>query len=154
MLTPNPKEPRLTPRQERFCQAFVVYATASVAAAEAGYSRKSSRKQGYRLLRTDRIRARVREIQTALAADHGRDMDVLLGKLEIVYRRAIEDHHFYAAGRAVELQAKLGRMAELPTVITPGDTPAPPGIEGEAEPGPREYEPPGGQRVSLKPVEM
>ena len=27
------------------------------------------------------------------------------------YRRAIEDHHFYAAARAVELQAKLARMA-------------------------------------------
>ena len=59
------------------------------------------------MLKTDRIRARIREIQSALAADHGRDMDVLLGKLEIVYRRAIEDHHFYAAARAVELQAKL-----------------------------------------------
>ncbi len=148
--TPTP----LTSRQERFCQAFVVYATASTAAAEAGYSRKSSRKQGYRLLRTDRIRARVREIQSSLAADHGRDMDVLLGKLEIVYRRAIEDHHFYAAARAVELQAKLGRMAKLPPVMIPGDTPAPPGIEGEDEPAPRKSEPPGGQRINLKPVEM
>ena len=67
--------------------------------------------------KTERIRARIREIQSGLAADHGRDMDVLLGKLEIVYRRAIEDHHFYAAARAVELQAKLGRMAKLPPLI-------------------------------------
>lgn len=143
--TPTP----LTSRQERFCQAFVVYATASTAAAEAGYSRKSSRKQGYRLLRTDRIRARVREIQSALAADYGRDMDVLLGKLEIVYRRAIEDHHFYAAARAVELQAKLGAMAAAKT--------ASPIIDGKTEPAspaPRDYEPPGEQRVNLKPVEM
>jgi len=137
----------LTPRQERFCQAFVVYATAATAAAEAGYARTNTRQYGSRLLKTDRIRARIREIQSDLAADHGRDIDVLLGKLEIVYRRAIEDHHFYAAARAVELQAKLGGMAKLPPamipgdtpappLMIPGDTPAPPGIEGEAEPAP------------------
>ncbi len=103
--TPGPTP--LTPRQERFCQSFVVYATAATAAREAGYARPNARQHGSRLLKTDRIRARIREIQSDLAADHGRDMDVLLGKLEIVYRRAIEDHHFYAAARAVELQAKL-----------------------------------------------
>ena len=114
--TPIPTPTPLNPRQERFCQGFVVYATAATAAIEAGYSRKWSRKQGYRLLRTDRIRARIREIQSSLAAGHGRDMDVLLGKLEVVYCRAIEDHHFYAAARAVELQAKLGGVARLPPI--------------------------------------
>ncbi len=152
--SPNPTPTTLNPRQERFCQAFVVYATASTAAAESGYSRKWSRKQGYRLLRTDRIRARIREIQSNLAAGHGRDMDVLLGKLEIVYCRAIEDHHFYAAARAVELQAKLGGMARLPAMI-PGDTPAPPGIEGKSEPAaPSSPEQEKERMVKLKSVEM
>jgi hypothetical protein len=32
---------------------------------------------------------------------------MLLGKLETIYRRAVDDHHFAAAARAVELQAKL-----------------------------------------------
>ena len=111
MLTPTPTDTPLTSRQERFCQSFVVYATAATAAREAGYARPNARQYGSRLLKTERIRARIKHIQSALAADHGRDMDVLLGKLEIVYRRAIEDHHFYAAARAVELQAKLGGLA-------------------------------------------
>ena len=120
--TPTP----LTSRQERFCQAFVIYATAATAALEAGYTPRNARQHGYRLLKTDRIRARVREIQSSLAADHGRDLDVLLGKLEIVYRRAIEDHHFTAAGRAVEMQARLGRMAKIPALSLSLSGPRPP----------------------------
>ena len=116
MRLPTPTDSTLNSRQERFCQAFVVYATASTAAIEAGYARTNARQHGWRLLQTDRIRARIREIQAALAADHGRDMDVLLGKLEIVYRRAIEDHHFAAAAHAVHLQAKIARGAKLPVL--------------------------------------
>ena len=127
-LNPSHK-PSLTPRPERFCHAFVYYANAAHAAREAGYTPRSSNKQGYRLLKTSRIRARIREIQAQLSRDNCRDMDVLLGKLENVYRRAVEDHHFYAAARAVELQAKLAGMTaakRLPPVMNPGDTPAPP----------------------------
>ena len=58
----------LTPRQERFCHYFVLYACASVAAKEAGYSPKSSKHQGYRLLRTGRVRDRIQ-----VPADIGED---------------------------------------------------------------------------------
>ena len=126
MRLPTPTGSTLNSSQERFCQAFVVYATASTAAIEAGYARTNARQHGWRLLQTERIRARINEIQAALAADHGRDMDVLLGKLEVVYCRAIEDHHFYAAARAVELQAKLTGMAAIKK--------QPPMIAGDAGP--------------------
>ena len=106
---PNPSPDRkLTPRQERFCQAFVLLANAAYAAREAGYFPKWARKQGSRLMTTGRIRARIGAIQAAMALDNGRDLDTLIGKLEVVYRRAIEDHHYTAAARAVELQARLG----------------------------------------------
>ena len=94
---------------------------AAHAASEAGYTPGSSRKQGYRLLRTVRIRDRIRDIQAQLSRDNCGDMDVLLGKLENIYRRAVEDHHFYAAARAVELQAKLAGMTAAKRI----DTPAP-----------------------------
>ena len=87
------------------------------AARSAGYGSKSAKQQGYRLLKTDRIRARIKEIHSALAIDNCSDLKVLLGKLENVYRHAIEDHHFYAAARAVELQAKLSGMTKLPPMI-------------------------------------
>ncbi len=115
-MQPSPSPPLpgkpLNPRQERFCHYFVLYACASVAAKEAGYSRKSSKHQGYRLLRTGRVRARIRDIHAGLARDHGRDIDALIGKLEAVYRRAFEDHHFHTAARAVELQARLSMLNE------------------------------------------
>ena len=99
---------KLMPRQERFCQSFVLYPNSAYAARDAGYSPKWARKQGSRLMTTGRIRARIGAIQAAMARDNGRDLDTLIGKLEVVYRRAIEDHHFTAAARAVELQARLG----------------------------------------------
>ncbi len=105
------------PRPERFCQSFVLYPNAAYAARDAGYSPKWARKQGSRLMTTARIRARIGEIQAAMARDNGRDRDVLIGKLEVVYRRAIQDHHYTAAARAVELQARLGGriVQEVPT---------------------------------------
>ncbi|MCH7937188.1 MAG: terminase small subunit [Proteobacteria bacterium] len=126
----EPPIPRklLTPRQERFCHAFVHYANASEAAWEAGYARGSTKQQGYRLLRTERVRARIRALHAQLCRDQGQDTEVLIGKLENVYRRAIEEHQFHTAARAVELQARLsllkeGRMA-VPRL--PPLPPAPP----------------------------
>ena len=111
----------LTYRQERFCHAFVHWANGAEAAREAGYTVRSARKQASVMLQTLRIRARIHEIQTQLAEDAGTDMAALIGKLEIIYRRAIGDHHFYAAARAVELQAKLVRAANRSPALIEGD---------------------------------
>ena len=121
------------PRQERFCQSFVLCPNASYAARDAGFESKWARKQGSRLMSTARIRARIREIQTGLARDHGLGRDALIGKLEVVYRRAIEDHHFTAAVRAVEAHARLGGKAvEDITLIEQEKAPA----ELKVRPGP------------------
>ena len=108
---PIPRKP-LTPRQERFCHYFVLYACASVAASEAGYSRKSAKHQGYRLLRTGRVRARIQALHAEHCRDQAGDTEALIGKLENVYRRAVQDHHFHTAARCVELQARLAALRE------------------------------------------
>ena len=144
-MQPSPSPPLpgkpLNPRQERFCHYFVLYACASVAAKEAGYSRKSSKHQGYRLLRTGRVRARIRDIHAGLARDHGHDTDALIGKLEAVYRRAFEDHHFHTAARAVELQARLSLLRDRRTAATVSALPALP-------PAPLEKRPPDAHPMS------
>ncbi len=98
-------------RHEAFCQYFVLWGNASVAAGEAGYAPKSRKNQGYRLMRQARIRARIAEIRRGLADDYARDASVLLGKLEVLYQRSMEDHHFHAGVRAVEAQARIAAMS-------------------------------------------
>ena len=102
----------LPPRQEAFCHYFVLWGNASVAASEAGYARKSAKNQGYRLGRRPRIRARIAELRRGLARAYGLDAEVLVGKLEALYQRAVEDHHFHAAARCVELQARMAGYVE------------------------------------------
>ncbi|TVR81903.1 MAG: hypothetical protein EA405_07835 [Rhodospirillales bacterium] len=102
---------KLGARQERFCRQFVECANAAAAARAAGYSDRSSRLAGYRLLRMPRVAERIAQLQQETARSHCRDLDVLLGKLEAVFRQSCEDHQFHVAIRAVELQAKLAGMA-------------------------------------------
>ena len=104
----------LTPRQERFCQRFVYCLNAAKAARVAGYAPRTANREGYRLLQDPRVARRIQEIQWTLAEQHGRDTDTLVGKLEMVYRRAMEDGRYHAAARAVALQAELTTGGSMP----------------------------------------
>ena len=97
----------LKARQERFCRRFVELACATAAARAAGYAPKSAKSAGYRLLRHPRIAERIAAIEAETARLHSRTSEVLVGKLENVYRRAVVDHQFHAAARAVDLQARI-----------------------------------------------
>ena len=131
---PAPKP--LRHHHEAFCQYFVLYGNATTAAIEAGYKSKWARNQGYRLGRQPVIRARIAEVCSMLSRDYCLDADVLLGKLKAVYQRAHENHHFHAAARAVEIQARIARQSwpakqEQRTRggdgVNAGDTPEVPG---------------------------
>jgi len=98
---------QLRTRQERFCRKFVEYGCPTTAARAAGYAPKSASNAGYRLIRHPRIVERIAEIEAEKGEAACADRDVLLGKLETVFRRAIVDHHFATAARAVDLQARL-----------------------------------------------
>jgi phage terminase small subunit len=102
---------RLGYRQELFCRRFVECANATQAAKSAGYAPGSARNAGYRLLRRPEVASRVAALHRELADQHCRDINVLLGKLEAVYRRAIDTQQCSAAARVVELQAKLSGNA-------------------------------------------
>ena len=109
----------LRARHEAFCQYFVLGGNATYAARAAKYSPQSSRNQGYRLMRQPRIVARIGEIRRGLARAYAIDAEVLLGKLEAIYQRAVEDHHFHAAVRAVEAQARIADRAGRPEPANP-----------------------------------
>lgn len=54
---------KLTPKQERFCQEYVIDCNATQAAVRAGYSAKTADVSGPRLLGNVRVGARIRELQ-------------------------------------------------------------------------------------------
>ncbi len=104
----------LKPRHEKFCQHFVLDPNATRAAMAAGYSPHTARQQGCRLLRRQRLVERIAAIRRDLAREHCHDLGTLMGKLEALYRRAMEDHAFTAAARAIELQAKFAGLIPGP----------------------------------------
>jgi len=104
----------LSSQREAFCQAYVYYANAALAARQAGYSPKTCRQQGHQLLKKPPVAARIAAIRADLAIEGCRDTVILLGKLENVYNRALEDRHYVAAARSVEIQARLAGL--MPSV--------------------------------------
>ena len=54
---------KLTQKQERFCQEYLLDLNATQAAIRAGYSKKTARSQGQRLLTNVDIAARIQELQ-------------------------------------------------------------------------------------------
>ena len=109
----------LKSRQERFCRWFVELANATAAARAAGYAPAHARNAGYRLIRHPRIGKRITEIEAETARVHSPSSEVLVGKLENIYRRAIVDHQFQAAARAIDLQARIrGFTGQVPVSAT------------------------------------
>ena len=111
---PGTHDMPLSPRQGVFWHSYVYFPNAANAAREADYEAASARQQGHRLLRAPAIAARVVAIRRAMADDVCRETGVLLGKLENIYNRTIEDRHYVATARTVEIQARLAGL--MPSV--------------------------------------
>lgn len=119
-----PKGLSLPPRQERFCHLYVADSHATRAAMAAGYAPRTARAQGSRLLSHPGVAARIRDLQAAQANRTCAHVDALMAKLENVYLKALDNHNFQAAGKAVEMQA---RLAGLTKTGRPGPSDAEPG---------------------------
>lgn len=59
----------MTARQERFCEEFIASGNATQSAINAGYSDKNAKTQGARLLMLDKVKQRIRELQTEVKND-------------------------------------------------------------------------------------
>lgn len=58
---------KLTPKQERFCQEYVIDCNATQAAVRAGYSEKGANSKGAQLLANISISSRIRQLQMETA---------------------------------------------------------------------------------------
>lgn len=91
----------LKPRQEKFCQNYLLYRNATRAAIEAGYSEASAHNQGYRLLKEPAIQERITELEGGIVTN----IDVI-AELEKQYEVAKNSGHGQTALKALELLAR------------------------------------------------
>jgi len=61
---------KLTPKQQRFCQQYVIDFNASRAARDAGYKSHAARAMGCENLQKPAVAARIRELQASTEADY------------------------------------------------------------------------------------
>ena len=78
--------PSITPKQERFCQEYIIDYNGAKAAIRAGYAENSARKTASRLLTNADILARVRELQREQTARLALTQDYVLQQLVDTYR--------------------------------------------------------------------
>jgi len=93
----------LNDKQEKFCQAYVLHRNATEAAKAAGYASASANNQGYRLLQSDEIVERIRDLEQELETD----VDVI-EEIENQYAYAKANGHTNSALKALELLSRVG----------------------------------------------
>lgn len=71
----------MTPKQQRFVEEYLVDLNASAAAIRAGYSARSSKEQGARMLTNANIRARVDEAMAERSKRTGINQDMVIREL-------------------------------------------------------------------------
>ena len=91
-------------RKERFCLEYAASGNATQAAIAAGYSPRSARSQGQRLLTNADIKARIEELQQETRREKIADIDAILAFWTVV----LQDPHAKTADRlkASELLAR------------------------------------------------
>ena len=94
-------------KHEFFCQEYIKDLNSTQAAIRAGYSEKTARQQGSRLLTNAAINSRIGELQEEIAERNEIDADNIMAKLETVYERSLQEGNYAAANRAAELQGKM-----------------------------------------------
>ncbi|MCD0280476.1 terminase small subunit [Xanthomonas melonis] len=100
----------LTPKQQRFVAEYLKDQNAAQAAIRTGYSEKTAKQQGSRLLTVPAIAAAVRAGQKRVAAKAEVTVDSLLAELEQARRLALKEKQASAAVTATLGKAKLAGL--------------------------------------------
>jgi phage terminase small subunit len=104
----------LNPRQEVFCQKYVIHLNATKAAIQAGYSKKTAQEQSSRLLSNVMIQNRVSELQKALADRNKLKADDVINELKALAFWSINS--FVEGGNRIKDISKLKRETNKPVV--------------------------------------
>jgi hypothetical protein len=111
MAKPKPAPtPPLTPKQQRFVQEYLQDHNGTQAAIRAGYSDKTAKQQGSRLLTEPRIQAAVRAGQRKVAKKAEVTVDSLMAELEQARKLALKEGQASAAVTATMGKGKLAGL--------------------------------------------
>lgn len=100
----------LTPRQQRFVQEYLQDHNGTQAAIRAGYSAKTAKQQGSRLLAEPHIQAAVRAGQQKVAKKAEISVDSLMAELEQARELALKEKQASAAVTATMGKGKLAGL--------------------------------------------
>jgi phage terminase small subunit len=101
-------------KQEKFCQAYVLYRNATESAKIAGYSDTSAHTQGHRLVQRPDIQERIEELEKEIETN----IDVV-AEIENQYTYAKNNGHTNSAIKALEVLSKVrtSKDEEVPKSI-------------------------------------
>lgn len=83
--------PKLTPKQEQFCNEYLIDLNATQAALRAGYSSKTAGSQGERLLRNVDVATRIQELQSQRSERTQITADRVLEELALIAFSNLDD---------------------------------------------------------------
>ena len=92
----------LNDKQEKFAQAYVLHRNATEAARAAGYAKASAYNQGYRLLQSDEITERIKDLEQELETNVN-----VIEEIESQYTYAKANGHTNSAIKALELLSRV-----------------------------------------------
>lgn len=101
---------KLSARHKRFVQEFVLDGNAAAAAQRAGYSPRSSKNAGHRLLRRPSIQEAIAVAQADVQARAGDSAERVVRDLLQACEGAAEDRSWAALGKLLELRCKVEGM--------------------------------------------
>lgn len=81
---------KLTDKQERFCQEYVIDLNGTQAAIRAGYSKKTAREQAARLLTNVIIEGKIKELQTTVADKLEVDATWVMNRFKEISERCMQ----------------------------------------------------------------
>jgi hypothetical protein len=112
----------MTPKQEQFCQEYLIDLNAAAAARRAGYSEDSAKEYACDLMREDHIKARIEELLTARSLKVGVNSEFVLNELLSLARvgegmpkvRALEllGKHLHMFNDKIDVNITLAKKAE------------------------------------------
>ena len=111
----------LTPRQEEFCQQWIIDRVGVAAAIRAGYASQSAHVQASRLLRHAKVKTRIEQLQKEAAERNKVTVDRVIAQLSDLRDKAVAAGQMGPAIRAEELRGKtIGCFVDKHTVTDIG----------------------------------